>query len=262
MSTMHPSPVTGPDATLTLNGAGGPQTVDLYSTEGLALVSDLWLKLSAEFKIMYEPTWLGRRIIQLPHDIVQMQELIWTVRPDLIIETGVAHGGSLILSASILELIGKGKILGVDIDIRAHNRTGIEEHPLAHRIDLLQGSSIDPAVVAEITARAQGAGTVMVVLDSNHSAAHVAAEIAAYAPLVDLDSYLVVMDGAQGQVFDIPRGDAAWREDNPLAALDAFVAGSDEFVVDEHFTRLHVTSNPRGYLRRVKAAQKDTKKAA
>ncbi|MEQ8248034.1 MAG: CmcI family methyltransferase [Alphaproteobacteria bacterium] len=262
MSAAATPTVTGPGATLTLTGKSGTQTVDLYSDDGLKLVSDLWLKLSAEYKIMYEPTWLGRRIIQLPHDIVQMQELIWTVQPDLIVETGVAHGGSLILSASVLELIGKGRILGVDIDIRPHNRSGIEEHPLAHRIDLLQGSSIDPAIVAEVTERAQRAGTVMVVLDSNHSAAHVAAEIAAYAPLVDEGSYLVVMDGAQGKVFDIPRGNTNWREDNPLTALDAFVAGTDEFVVDDHFTRLHVTSNPRGYLRRIKAAAGKAKRAA
>jgi cephalosporin hydroxylase len=256
------SPVTGPDAKLTLAGADGTQTVDLYSEEGLALVSDLWLKLSAEYKIMYEPTWLGRPIIQLPHDIVQMQELIWRVKPDLIIETGVAHGGSLILSASILELLGKGRVLGVDIDIHAHNRVAIEAHPLTHRIDLLQGSSIDPAIVAEVSARAADADTVMVVLDSNHAADHVAAELAAYAPLVDEGSYLVVMDGAQGQVFDIPRGNAAWKNDNPLAALEAFVAATDEFVVDDHFTRLHVTSNPRGYLRRVKAATKPARQAA
>lgn len=255
-------PVTGPGATLTLQGDDGRRTVQLYSPEGLALISDLWLKLSAEFKIMYEPTWLGRPIIQLPHDIVQMQELIWKVKPDLIVETGVAHGGSLILSASILELVGKGRVLGVDIDIRAHNRTAIEAHPLFHRIDLLQGSSIDPAIVAEVTARARDAKTVLVILDSNHSADHVAAEIAAYAPLVNLNSYLVVMDGAQGQVFDIPRGKPEWREDNPLAALETFVAGTDEFEIDDYFTRLHVTSNPRGYLRRVKEAVSKERRAA
>jgi cephalosporin hydroxylase len=256
------APITGPGAQLTLTGADGAQTVDLYSAEGLALVSDLWLKLSAEYKIMYEPTWLGRPIIQLPHDIVQMQELVWRVKPDLIIETGVAHGGSLILSASILELIGKGRVLGVDIDIRAHNRTAITAHPLSKRIDLLQGSSIDPTTIAEVTARAKSAGNVMVVLDSNHAAEHVAAEMAAYAPLVDVNSYLVVMDGAQGQVFDIPRGNAAWQNDNPLTALDAFLAGTDEFEIDDHFTRLHVTSNPRGYLRRVKVATKQAQRAA
>ena len=259
---MSAAPITGPGAQLTLTGADDAQTVDLYSAEGLALVSDLWLKLSAEYKIMYEPTWLGRPIIQLPHDIVQMQELVWRVKPDLIIETGVAHGGSLILSASILELIGKGRVLGVDIDIRAHNRTAITAHPLSKRIDLLQGSSIDPTTIAEVTARVKSAGTVMVVLDSNHAAEHVAAEMAAYAPLVDVNSYLVVMDGAQGQVFDIPRGNAAWQNDNPLTALDAFLAGTDEFEIDDHFTRLHVTSNPRGYLRRVKVATKQAQRAA
>ncbi len=255
-------PNTGANAILTLTGADGATSVDLYSQEGLALVSDLWLKLSAEYKIMYEPTWLGRPIIQLPHDIVQMQELIWQVKPDLVIETGVAHGGSLIFSASILELIGKGRVLGIDIDIRQHNRIAIEAHPMFHRIDLMQGSSIAPEVVAEVTERAREAETVLVVLDSNHAADHVAAEMAAYAPLVSVGSYLVVMDGAQGQVFDIPRGKPEWRQDNPLAALDRFVAKSDEFIVDERFTRLHVTSNPRGYLRRVKAAEIGERKAA
>lgn len=262
MSRATDMPVTGADATLTLQGDDGRRTVPLYSVEGLALVSDLWLKLSAEYKIMYEPTWLGRPIIQLPHDVVQMQELIWRVKPDLIVETGVAHGGSLILSASILELIGKGRVLGIDVDIRQHNRIAIEAHPLAPRIDLLEGSSIDPTIVAEVAGRTAAARTVMVVLDSNHAAAHVAGEIAAYAPFVTVGSYLVVMDGAQGHVFDIPRGKAEWQADNPLTALDAFVADSDEFEIDPYFTRLHVTSNPRGYLRRVKAADKPTQKAA
>ena len=238
-------------ARVTLEDAGVSQTVDLYSEEGLALVSSLWLKLSAEHKIMYEPTWLGRPIIQLPHDIVQMQELVWAVKPDFIVETGVAHGGSLILSASILEQLGGGTVLGIDVEIRPHNRAAIEEHSLAHRIQLIEGSSTDGRVIRQVADLCAKYDRVLIVLDSNHSADHVYAEIQAYAPLVTEGSYLVVMDGAQGQVFDIPRGNPDWRHNNPLTAIERFLSENQEFEVDPHYTRLHVTSNPMGFLRRV-----------
>src|SRR4051812_13784690 len=132
----------GPGATLTLDDAGERTTVDLYSREGLELLSNLWIKSAAEHRLMYEPTWLGRPIIQFPTDVVAIQELLWRIRPDLVIETGIAHGGSLVLSASILELIGHGRVVGVDVEIRPHNRAAIDAHPLRHRIDLIEGSSI------------------------------------------------------------------------------------------------------------------------
>ena len=124
-----------PGSTLTLESNGERETVDLYSSEGLEMLTNLWVKAAAEHRVMYEPTWLGRNIIQFPSDVVAIQELLWKVRPDVVVETGVAHGGSLVLSASILELIGKGKVIGVDIEIRPHNRAAIEAHPLNKRIE-------------------------------------------------------------------------------------------------------------------------------
>jgi cephalosporin hydroxylase len=224
---------------------------DLYTAEGRDLVAALWLKLAAQFRHMYEPRWLGVQIIQLPEDIVAVQELIWRVRPDLVIETGVAHGGSLMLSASILELIGNGSVIGIDVDIRQHNRDAIDAHRLRKRIDLIEGSSIEPAIVAEVTRKSRQARRVLVILDSNHSAAHVAAELEAYAPLVTPGSYLVAMDGAQALVGDIPAAKPGWRDDHPLIAIDAFLARHREFAVDPGLERFGVTSTPRGYLRRL-----------
>lgn len=251
-----------PDARLALTTGGQTTAVDLYSPEGLALVSDLWLKLSAEFKVMYEPTWMGVRIIQLPHDIVQVQELIWRLQPDVIVETGVAHGGSLVFSASLLELIGKGHVIGIDVEIRPHNRAAIEAHPMKKRITLIEGSSIAPETVAKVQKSIAGARTVLVLLDSNHSTAHVAEEIRLYGPLVSEGSYLVVMDGAQAHVSDIPRGKAEWLQDNPLTAIRQFLADNPDYVMDPHYTRLHVTSNPEGYLRKLTAAEKTARRQA
>ncbi len=244
----------GADATVTLSSAGQSTTVSLYSLEGLELLSALRLKQAAEFKLMYEPYWLGVRIIQLPEDIVAMQELLWQIKPDLVIECGIAHGGSLILTASILELIGKGTVLGVDVDIRQHNRVIIESHPLWPRIAMIEGSSIDPAVVERVHKAAAGMQTVVVVLDSNHTAKHVAGEIEAYKGLVTEGSYLVVMDGAQALVSDIPRGNPDWKADNPMIAIRRFLASDKSFEVDRKFERFGVTSVPSGFLKRIRAA--------
>jgi cephalosporin hydroxylase len=239
------------DSQIILRHGGQEVACDLYSPQGRDLVAALWLKLAAQFRHMYEPRWLGVQIIQLPEDILAMQELIWTVRPDLVIETGVAHGGSLILSASVLELIGDGGVIGIDVEIRKHNRAIIDAHPLRKRIHLIEGSSIDPGVVTEVVQKSKMAKRVLVILDSNHSAAHVAAELEAYAPLVTPGSYLVAMDGAQALVADIPNGKPEWRDDHPLIAIDAFLARHREFVIDPHYERFGVTSVPRGYLRRI-----------
>jgi cephalosporin hydroxylase len=238
------------DATLTLTSAGRSTEVALYSAEGIALLNALRLKQAAEFKLMYEPRWLGMQIIQLPEDIVAMQELLWRLRPDVVVECGVAHGGSLVLHASILELIGNGVVIGVDVEIRPHNREAITAHPLSHRIQLIEGSSIDPGIAAEVARRCAGAKHVVVVLDSNHSAAHVAEEIRLYHHLVTPDSYLVVMDGAQALVADIPRGDARWAHDNPLVAVQRFLASCDAFEADRTLERFGTTCVPSGFLRR------------
>lgn len=243
-----------PGATLTLDDGGTRTTVDLYSKEGLDLLSNLWLKSAAEHRLMYEPTWLGRPVIQFPTDIVAIQELLWRIQPDLVIETGVAHGGSLILSASILELIGRGKVVGVDIEIRPHNRAAIEAHPLKHRIELIEGSSIADDTVTAVREVAAGAGTIVAFLDSNHSEAHVLRELELYGPLVTPGSYLVAHDGAQAWVWDIPRGKPEWQNDHPLTAIHRFVARHPEFSIDPFWTRYGITSSPDGWLKKAGTA--------
>ncbi len=243
-----------PDSKLTLTATGQQTTVDLYSPEGADLINALYLKLSSHFRWMYQPTWLGRPIIQLPHDIVAMQELIWAVKPDLIVECGVAHGGSLIFSASICQLIGKGRVVGVDVEIRPHNREAIEAHFLAGRIELVEGSSIDPGIVETVRKKAAGAGTVLVVLDSNHTFTHVRAELEAYAPLVSPGSYIVAMDGAQALVGDTPNAKPHWKTDHPLDAIHDFLKTHPEFEIDPHYTRFGVTCSPDGFLRRKEAS--------
>lgn len=199
---------------------------------------------------MYEPVWMGIPIIQMPDDIVMVQELIWKVRPDVIVECGLAHGGGAVLYASLCALMGKGRVIGVDVEIRKYNRAAIESHPMADRIELIEGSSIDSATVAAVRERVAGAGVVLVTLDSNHSREHVRRELEAYGPLVTPGSYIVAMDGAQGHVSDIPRGKPEWKDDNPLPAIEGFLRDHPEFVIDPHYTRLFVTSSPNGYLRR------------
>ena len=221
---------------------------------GLQELGRSFIERTGEAKYSYNFTWMGRPIIQFPQDMVAMQELVWSVRPDLIIETGVAHGGSLVYYASLLELIGEGRVLGIDIDIRAHNRAAIEAHPMAHRIQLLQGSSIDPALVDQVRAIAAPARRVMVLLDSNHTDAHVAGELAAYAPLVTAGSYLVVFDTV---IEQMPAGyfpDRPWGPgNNPMTAVRRFLASTDRFEIDRSVCdKLLVSVAPEGYLRCVK----------
>lgn len=244
-----------PGSKLTLESDGQRATVDLYSREGLDMLSNLWIKAAAEHRLMYEPTWLGRPIIQFATDIVAIQEMLWKVRPDVVIETGIAYGGSLVLSASILELIGKGKVIGVDIDIRAPNRAAIEAHPLKKRIKLIEGSSIAPETLATVRKLTEGAETVLVMFDSNHTRAHVLQELNLYAPLVTPGSYMVAHDGAQDWVWDIPSGKRAWKDDGPLGAIHDFLATNKEFRIDPHYTRIGITSSPDGYLKRLTKAE-------
>ncbi|HYR89067.1 MAG TPA: CmcI family methyltransferase [Terriglobia bacterium] len=249
---------TSPDSSkITLTSNGESRTVDLYSQEGVDLVANLWLKLSAEYRLMYEPTWLGIPIIQLPDDIVMMQELIWKIRPDYIVECGVAHGGSAILYASICELLGRGRVIGVDVEIRKYNRVAIQSHPLSRRIELIEGSSVDSQVVDDVKRRTRGAQSVLVVLDSNHSREHVRKELEMYCEFVTPGSYLVAMDGAQSQVWDIPRGKKEWKDDNPLPAIRDFLSSHPEFQSDSSYTRMHVTSNPEGFLRRLSPGERN-----
>lgn len=211
-------------------------------------------------KYSYNFAWMGRPIIQYPQDIVAMQELIWQVQPDLIVETGIAHGGSLIFSASMLELNAAcggpadARVLGVDIDIRAHNRKAIEAHPMFRRISMIEGSSISADVIRQVQAAAAGKQRVLVCLDSNHTHEHVLAELEAYAPLTTVGSYCVVFDTI---VEDLPAGmypDRPWGPgDNPKTAVHAYLKSHPEFEIDKGMDhKLLISVAPEGYLRRVR----------
>jgi cephalosporin hydroxylase len=218
----------------------------------LADLSRRWFDASAKTRYSYHFEWMGRPIIQYPQDVVAMQEILWRVKPDLVIETGVAHGGSLVLYASILELMGNGTVLGIDIDIRPHNRAAIEAHPMFKRIKLLQGSSIAPEIVAEAQAAAAGK-RVLVVLDSNHTHDHVLAELEHYAPLVTPGSYCVVMDTV---VEDMPVDafdDRPWAPgNNPKTAVFEYLKSHPEFEIDTGMDhKLLLSVAPSGYLKRV-----------
>jgi cephalosporin hydroxylase len=218
----------------------------------LRAVADDLLVTSSRYRYSYNFTWLGRPIIQYPQDIVALQEVVWRVRPDVIVETGVAHGGSLVLSASLLELLGGDRfVVGIDIEIRAHNRKAIESHPLAGRIVLEEGSSTDPKVAERVAEHARGRRT-MVVLDSNHTADHVLQELELYSPLVSPSSYLIVFDTVVERMPDDFFPDRPWGPgDSPATAVARFLESTDEFAVDDELDgKLLVTVAPGGYLRR------------
>ena len=245
-------------------------------------MSTRWLHRAFEQKYLYNFSWLGRPIIQLPADMVALNELIWASRPDLIIETGIAHGGSLIMSASMLALLDYSdavrdgrpldpatthrRVLGIDIDIRAHNQAAIREHPMAHRIDMIQGSSIARDVIEQVRARAEGFSKILVCLDSNHTHDHVLAELEAYAPLATVGSYCVVFDTI---IEDMPEGtfpDRPWgRGNSPKTAVWEYLRLLSErgkstpdqrtpaFEVDKTFeSKLLITAAPSGYLKRTR----------
>jgi len=215
-------------------------------------LSRIWVREIARHKYTYNFTWLGRPVIQFPQDLMAMQEIIWQVKPDLIIETGVAHGGSLIFSASMLELIGgDGVVLGVDIDIRPHNRLAIEQHALAQRIQLIQGSSVDPVIAHQVRTVAAGKKRVLVVLDSNHTHAHVLEELQLYSPLVTRESYLVVFDTLIEDMPDDLIADRPWgKGNNPKTAVWEFLKTNPRFAVDKNLEhKLLITVAPDGYLK-------------
>lgn len=218
---------------IAVSDAGGERTLDLYGKEAFELISGLWLKTSWNQKYSYTFTWMGRPIIQHPEDLVRFQEVMYGLKPDIVIETGVAHGGSLILYASLMKAMGKGRtVVGVDIEIRPHNRKAIEAHELFSMIRLVEGSSIAPDIVKQAASHILPGDTVLVVLDSNHSREHVLAELEAYHRLVTPGSYIVATDGIMRDVHDVPRGSAHWRTDNPAHAAEEFVARHPEFAVE------------------------------
>jgi cephalosporin hydroxylase len=230
--------------------------VDRLMADGdIQALSRAWLTAITRHKYTYNFTWLGRPVIQLPQDLLAVQEIVWQVRPDLILETGIAHGGSLIHSASLLELLGgDGLVVGVDVDIRAHNRREIEAHPLAKRIRLIEGSSIDASVAAAVRALTQGRQRVLVMLDSDHTHAHVLRELEVYAPLVTRDSYLIVFDTL---IEDLPSELFAGRRwgkgNNPKTAVWQFLETTKRFEIDTRIAgKLLLTCAPDGFLRCVR----------
>jgi cephalosporin hydroxylase len=243
--------------------------IDGLKTDGaLRRDSIEWLRRTLDHKYSYNYSWMGRPIIQYPQDIIAIQELIWKIKPDLVIETGIAHGGSLTLSASVLALLDycdavengqtldpkapRRRVIGIDIDIRAHNHAAIKAHPMSHRIDMIQGSSVASEVVAEVHKRAASHERIMVILDSNHAHEHVLAELDAYASLVSPGSYCVVFDTV---IEDLPAGMYPGRPwdvgNNPKTAVSEFLSRNHDFEVDEDMeAKLLITVAPGGYLRR------------
>jgi cephalosporin hydroxylase len=231
----------------------GEREIDIYSEEGFKVLSQLWTRSNWHNRLSYEVTWLGVPIIQLPEDMVVMQELIWKVRPDVIVESGVAHGGALMLYASILELLGRGRVIGLDIEIRKYNRLAIQAHPLTHRIELIEGDSLADETVAAVRSRIRSGERVMVALDSNHTREHVRGELERYSPLVTPNSYLVVFDAVMALVADAPTAGQRWEQDNPLEAVREFLERNEDFEVDRSYERLAVTYCQGGFLRRREA---------
>ena len=239
--------------TLTCDG----RVLPLYSDEAFELISRQWLKVGWNQKYPYTFSWMGRPVIQLPEDIVRTQEVLHQVRPDVIVETGVAHGGSLVLYASLFKAMGKGRVIGVDIEIRPHNRKAIEQHPLASMITLIEGSSTDAATITNVKALIKPGERVMVILDSNHTKQHVADELEAYHGLVAPGSYIVATDGSMQFLHDVPRGKPEWSWDHPSSAAAEFAARHPEFVLEqpawpfnESTLKHNITHWPGGWLRR------------
>lgn len=231
---------------------GKEQKLDLYSEDDFSALAQLWIRSSWQRRISYQLTWLGIPIIQLPEDILMMQELIYKVRPDVIVETGTAHGGTAVFYASILELLGKGRVISIDVEIRDHNRLAIQAHPMNKRITLVEGDSVDDALVERVRKMIQTGDKVLVALDSNHAYAHVRKELDKYAPLVTPGSWLVVFDGVMEILTDAPDGKPEWARDSPAGAVRDFLSKHPEFEADPCFNRLAVTYCPGGFLRKNK----------
>jgi cephalosporin hydroxylase len=227
----------------------------LKNETDLQALSRIWLRLALEKRYPYNFTWLGRPIIQFPADILAIQELIWRTKPDVIVETGIAHGGSLIFSSSMLSLLpGEGRVIGIEIDIRKHNREEIEKHPMAKRITLLEGSSTSDSIISDVKRLVGQSERVLVILDSNHTHEHVLLELRLYSPLVRSGSYLVVLDTI---IEDLPADaypDRPWKKGaNPKTAVWEFLKENDRFRIDSDLeAKLLITGAPDGYLECVK----------
>jgi cephalosporin hydroxylase len=220
-------------SSVTIEDADASISYPMGTLEAFSVLSRAWLRCGWDNKYVYSFTWLGRPVIQLPEDLIRVQEVIFTLKPDVIIETGVAHGGSAIFYASLCKLMGRGRVIAIDIEIRPHNRQAIEEHELFEYITLIEGNSVDPRVVEAVRASIEPRERVFVMLDSNHTKHHVMAELEAYAELVSVGSYIVAADGIMADLVGAPRSREDWSWNNPRAAAEEFVGTHSDFVIAE-----------------------------
>jgi cephalosporin hydroxylase len=247
------------DNKLTVHENGNERSIDIGTAEAFKLISNLWIRSGWDTKYVYGFSWMGRPIIQLPEDMIRIQEVIYSVKPDVVIETGIAHGGSLVFYASLLKAMGKGRVIGVDVEIRSHNRKAIEDHEMYDRITMIEGSSIDDFIIGRVRANLKYNERCLVVLDSNHARAHVLKELSAYAEFVAVNSYIVACDGIMQEVAGAPRTSPEWITDNPQSAVKDFLSERDDFVLEEPafpFNEGEITERvtywPNAFLRRVK----------
>ena len=212
---------------------GKTDSYPIGTAQAFSVISQAWLRCGWDNKYVYSFSWMGRPVIQLPEDMLRIQEVIYQVKPDVLIETGVAHGGSLIFYAGLFKAMGKGRVIGVDIEIRPHNRSAIEAHELFDYITLIEGGSVDGPVVSQVKGLVKPGDTVLVLLDSNHTKAHVLAELEAYGPLVTPGSYIVATDGIMGELVGAPRSNADWGWNNPKEAAVEFSSKHPEFSLEQ-----------------------------
>lgn len=244
---------------VTVKDEQGERSIPMASAEAFRLVSDAWLRVGWDTKYVYSFTWFGRPVIQLPDDMVRIQEVIYALKPDVVVETGVAHGGSLIFYASILKAMERGRVVGIDIEIRPHNRKAIEAHELSSLITLIEGGSVADETLDKVRAEIKPGEKVLVLLDSNHSRDHVLAELRAYGPMVSVGSYIVATDGIMEQVTGAPRSQPDWSWNNPKTAVADFLAENKdftgeepEFPFNEGMVKDRVTYWPNAFVKRVK----------
>ena len=217
------------DRMLTIEQSGLYRDLPLYSREAFELISREWVRVGWSLRYYHTFTWFGRPVLQLPEDLVRLQEVVYEVRPDVIVETGVFDGGSLLFHASLLEAMGNGRVIGIDVEVRAGVSEALRNHPLGRRIELIEGDSVAPAIVEQVRRSVKPDETALVILDSNHTKAHVAAELEAWAPLVSKGSCIVAADGIMRDLADVPGGETEWANDHPAAAAREFLARHPEF---------------------------------
>jgi cephalosporin hydroxylase len=245
--------------TVTVQNGEQTQTYSLDTAEAFEAVSKAYLRCGWDTKYVYSFTWMGRPIIQLPDDMIRIQELIYAVKPDVIVETGIAHGGSLIFYAGILKAMGSGKVVGVDIEIRPRNRTAIEAHEMFPLITLIEGDSVGPDSLNKIQEQISPDDKVLVLLDGNHTKAHVVKELELYSPLVSVNSYIVATDGIMQDLTGAPRSNSDWADNNPASAAREFVQANLDFIIEEPVAEFNegnvqkmVTYWPDGYIKRIR----------